>query len=107
MIDLPLDRLIGDRRGATGEGLQGLCRHGAQNPAAKSSPAEVMRSLSNDHPTESQLLDFAKSTSKNIRKFVVSNKIIPIRSEVRPTILETPPYARSGTFASMDTPGSV
>ena len=38
-------------------------------------------------------------------QFIKDNKIITIPSEVRPTITETPPYARSGTFASMDTPG--
>ena len=30
----------------------------------------------------------------------------PIPSEVRPTVTETPPYARDGSFASMDTPGA-
>src|SRR3981189_2143835 len=34
------------------------------------------------------------------------HKIVTIPSEVRPTVMETPPYARSGSFASMDTPGA-
>jgi uncharacterized protein (DUF885 family) len=65
-----------------------------------------MGSLADQHPTEAQLVDFAKSTLENVRKFVVDKKVIRIPSEVRPTVLETPPYARSGTFAAMDTPGA-
>ena len=52
------------------------------------------------------MLEYAKATVEDIRKFVVDKKIIAIPSDVRPTILETPPYARSGTFAAMDTPGA-
>ena len=39
-------------------------------------------------------------------QFLIDKKIVTIPSEVRPTILETPPYARNGGFASMDTPGA-
>jgi uncharacterized protein (DUF885 family) len=62
--------------------------------------------LWSEHPSEAQLLDFAKATLENIRQFVITKNIVGIPSEVRPAILETPPYARSGTFASMDTPGA-
>ena len=68
-------------------------------------PAEVMESLSNDHPTESSLIPDAKKTVEGIIDFIRERKIVSIPSEVRPTITETPPYARSGAFASMDTPG--
>jgi uncharacterized protein (DUF885 family) len=105
MIDLPLDRLTAIGEAQLDKDYKDFVAT-ARKIQPRSSPAEVMRSLSNEHPTESQLLDFAKSTLENIRQFVVSKKIIPIPSEVRPTILETPPYARSGTFASMDTPGA-
>jgi uncharacterized protein (DUF885 family) len=105
MIDLPLDRLTAIGQAQLDKDYKDFVAT-ARKIQPRSSPAEVMRSLSNEHPTESQLLDFAKSTLENIRQFVVSKKIIPIPSEVRPTILETPPYARSGTFASMDTPGA-
>jgi len=37
---------------------------------------------------------------------VAEKGIVTIPSEVRPRIEETPPYARSGSFASMDTPGA-
>ena len=64
-----------------------------------------MKSISNDHPTEASLIPDAKKTIEGIIQFIKDKKIVTIPSEVRPTIMETPPYARSGAFASMDTPG--
>ena len=61
--------------------------------------------LERHYPTESGLMDFARSTLESTRKFVVEKNIIPIPSEQLPKVEPTPPYARSGTFASMDTPG--
>jgi uncharacterized protein (DUF885 family) len=105
MIDLPLDRLQAIGEAQLNKDYKDFVAT-ARRIQPKASPAEVMRSLSNQHPTEDQLLNFAKSTLESIRQFVVSKKIVTIPSEVRPTVLETPPYARSGTFASMDTPGA-
>jgi uncharacterized protein (DUF885 family) len=39
------------------------------------------------------------------RQFVVEKDLVTIPSEVRVRVEETPPYARVGSFASMDTPG--
>jgi uncharacterized protein (DUF885 family) len=64
-----------------------------------------MKSLSDDHPTEVSLIPDAKKTVEGIIQFIRDKKIVTIPSDVRPNIAETPPYARSGTFASMDTPG--
>jgi uncharacterized protein (DUF885 family) len=105
MIDLPLDKLL-----AIGEAQLARDHKDFVATARKiqsgASPGSVMRLLSNEHPTEAQLLGFARATVESIRKFVIDKKIISIPSDVRPAILETPPYARSGTFASMDTPGA-
>jgi len=65
-----------------------------------------MKGLSADHPTEADLIPSARRTIETTRRFLVDKKIITIPSEVRPTVLETPPFARNGTFASMDTPGA-
>ncbi|MEO8028858.1 MAG: DUF885 domain-containing protein, partial [Bryobacteraceae bacterium] len=40
------------------------------------------------------------------RQFVLDHKIISLPSDKLPMVEETPPYARSGSFASMDTPGA-
>ena len=68
-------------------------------------PAQVMESLSSDHPTADDLIPSVRRSVDAARKYLVDKGIITIPSEVRPKIEETPPYARSGSFASMDTPG--
>ncbi len=69
-------------------------------------PAEVMKSLSNEHPAAEDLIPSAKRTVEAARQFLVDKGLVTIPSEVRPTIMETPPFARFGSFASMDTPGA-
>jgi len=39
------------------------------------------------------------------RQFIVEKQIVAVPSQVRVQVAPTPPYARSGSFASMDTPG--
>jgi uncharacterized protein (DUF885 family) len=68
-------------------------------------PAEVMASLEDDHPTAEDLIPAVRRSVEDARRFVVEKGIVTIPSEVPPRIEETPPYARSGSFASMDTPG--
>jgi uncharacterized protein (DUF885 family) len=105
MVDTPLDKLL-----AIGEANLKKDHDAFVATAAKidsnKSPAEVMLTLSDDHPTEADLIPSTKRTIENIRQFLVDHKIVTIPSEVRPIVTETPPYARNGSFASMDTPGA-
>jgi uncharacterized protein (DUF885 family) len=105
LVDLPLDKLL-----AVGEANlrrdQEAFRAVAAKIDAKKTPAEVMKALADDHPTETDLIPAARRTIEKIRQFLLDKKIVTIPSEVRPTVLETPPYARNGSFASMDTPGA-
>jgi uncharacterized protein (DUF885 family) len=104
-VDIPLDKLleIGE---ANLKRDQEAFRAVARKIDAKKTPAEVAKALSDDHPTEADLIPSARRTIEKIRKFLVDKKIVTIPSEVRPTVAETPPYARNGSFASMDTPGA-
>src|SRR5262249_27253839 len=105
MLDIPLDRLL-----AIGEA--NLARDKAaflataKQIAANKTPAEVLRELSLNHPAPEDLVAATRGTLERIRKFLVDKKIVTIPSEVRPTVLETPPFERTGSFASMDTPGA-
>jgi uncharacterized protein (DUF885 family) len=72
---------------------------------AKASPAQVMQRLSDQHPTAEELIPSVARSVEAARKFLIARGLVTVPSEVRPRIEETPPYARSGTFASMDTPG--
>jgi Bacterial protein of unknown function (DUF885) len=69
-------------------------------------PAEVMKSLSDDHPSAEELIPTIARSVEEARQFVVDKGLVTIPSEVRPKVEETPPFARSGSFASMDTPGA-
>jgi uncharacterized protein (DUF885 family) len=105
LVEIPLDKLL-----AIGEA--NLRRdHDAFVATAKyidphKSPGEVMHALSDEHPTESDLIPSARRTIEKIRQFVVDHHVVTIPSKVRPTVTETPPFARNGSYASMDTPGA-
>ena len=105
MLEIPLDRLL-----AVGEAnLERDHRaflETAQRIAPGKPPMEVMRMVSEEHPTEARLIEDTKRDVEGIRQFLVDRKIVGIPSQVRPMILETPPYARAGGFAMMDTPGA-
>jgi uncharacterized protein (DUF885 family) len=69
------------------------------------SPIEVFKQIQSEHPTSQNLIaDVAKDLDK-IRKYVVSQHLVSIPSEVRAKVKETPQYLRATSFASMDTPG--
>jgi len=105
MVDLPLDKLLAVGQANLDKDYKDFVETAKKiNP--KLSPAGVMKSLENEHPTEADLLPAARRTVEGIRSFLLEHKIVTIPSEVRPTIEETPPYARVGSFASMDTPGA-
>lgn len=68
-------------------------------------PKEVLDEMQKEHPTASNLIPEAGKSIEAIRQFLIDKKIITMPSEVRVKVEETPPYARSTSTASMDTPG--
>jgi len=104
MVDTPLERLLAIGEANLERDYNAFIETAGQIDPSKS-PAQVMKSLSNDHPSEASLIPGAKKTVEGIIQFIKDKSIITIPSEVLPNIMETPAYARSGTFASMDTPG--
>ena len=104
-VDLPLDRLLAIGEANLRKDRQAFIETAHQIDPGKS-PLAVIQSLSVDHPSADNLVSVARQTLEGIRGFVVEHHIIDIPSEVRPIVKETPPYARAGTFASMDTPGA-
>ncbi|HUL02897.1 MAG TPA: DUF885 domain-containing protein [Gemmatimonadales bacterium] len=105
MVDIPLDRLL-----ALGEANLAKDRAAFLETAALvapgKTPAQAMATLEADHPTKATLLEATRATLEGTRQFLIDHQIVDIPSEVRPIVAETPPYARVGTFASMDTPGA-
>jgi uncharacterized protein (DUF885 family) len=104
MVTMPLAELLAIGEAQLEKDHQAFLETAKQIDPDKS-PAEVMQSLSDEHPTAEDLIPSVRRTVEEARQFLVDHDIVTIPSEVRVTVAETPPYARSGSFASMDTPG--
>jgi uncharacterized protein DUF885 len=104
MVDTSLERLLAIGEANLEKDYNAFIETARQINASKP-PMAVMKSLSDDHPSEGSLIPDAKQTIEGIVEFIKAHDIVTIPSDVRPHIEETPPYARSGSFASMDTPG--
>ena len=105
LIDIPLDRLLAIGEANLEKDRQAFLATAARIAPGKP-PAEVMRLISADHPSEMELVEAARRQLESIRQFLVERRIAAIPSEVRPIVALTPPYARAGAFAMMDTPGA-
>ncbi len=66
---------------------------------------EVFKQIQREHPTAENLLSSIGNDLEDIRKFVISHKLVTIPSDVRARVKDTPQYRRATSFASMDTPG--
>jgi uncharacterized protein (DUF885 family) len=103
-VALPLDRLLqiaeADRQ-KNEEAFQAAAQ--LVDPAK---PADaVLASLQRDHPPAAKLLQATQDTLDSIRQFIVDRRIISIPPSEPARVKETPPFMRSTTSASMDTPG--
>ena len=103
-VDLPLDRLLqiaeADRQ-KNEDAFQATLKQ-----VDPSKPADrVMASLQLDHPPAGKLLQTTQDTLDSIRQFIVDHHIITIPPSDPAHVKETPPFMRSTTSASMDTPG--
>jgi uncharacterized protein (DUF885 family) len=78
----------------------------AERIDSNKSAVEVFEQMQSEHPTPESLLGDIGKDLEQIRKFVVTRKLVTIPSEVRARVKETPQYRRATSFASMDTPGA-
>jgi uncharacterized protein (DUF885 family) len=104
MVDLPLDRLlaIAERdRQANELAFEDTAKQiDAGRPASA-----VLASLQTHHPPSAALLKTTQDTLDSLRQFIVSHQVITIPPSEVARVKETPPFMRSTTSASMDTPG--
>ena len=104
MIDMaPADLLaIADKDRAKNEAaFQATAKQIDPNKTAEA----VLASLQADHPPADKLLQATQDTLDSIRQFIVDKKIVTIPPSDPARVKETPPFMRSTTSASMDTPG--
>ena len=104
LVELPLPALLARGEAQLAKDYAAFVATAKQIDPNKT-PLEVMRGLSDDHPTAEGLLPSVRRSIDESRRYLIEKRIVTIPSDVRPTIDETPPYARSGSFASMSTPG--
>jgi uncharacterized protein (DUF885 family) len=104
MIDIPLDRLLAiaeaDRR-KNETAFQAVAKQIDPNKSADA----VLASLQADHPAPNKLLAATQATLDSLRQFIVAHHIITMPPAPPARVMETPPFERSTTSASMDTPG--
>jgi uncharacterized protein DUF885 len=104
MVETPLPALL-----ATGEARLALDRAAFVDTAKKIAPderpADVMLSLTAEHPAAAELIPSVARGLEATRAFATARGLVTFPSEQRPRVQETPPYARAAVFASMDTPG--
>jgi uncharacterized protein (DUF885 family) len=105
MVDIPLARLLQIGEANLAKDAEQFVAV-AKTINATQTPAEVMTHLSDEHPTAASLISDAKGTLAAAREFLISHHIVTLPTELPLSVEETPPYARNGTFASMDTPGA-
>jgi uncharacterized protein (DUF885 family) len=104
MIEVPLDELskiAETNRQANEAEFQATAR---QIDATKT-PDAVLASMEREHPKASELLKTSQAALDAIRKFIVQNGILTIPPSDPARVKETPPFMRSTSSASMDTPG--
>jgi uncharacterized protein (DUF885 family) len=67
-------------------------------------PAEVFKTIQDEHPTADSLLSATRNQCEAIRQFLIDKQIVTVPSEVRATITKTPEFM-VGATAAMNTPG--
>ncbi len=105
MVETPIAQLIieGERElRRTQEEMRVLAEEVAPGKGIQA----ALRALGREHPSASGLVGDTRSELDRIRAFVRTNNILAPSGKENLTVEETPEYARSVSFASMDSPGA-
>ena len=104
MVDLPLETLI-----VKGEEELARLEERAKEVASQIHPggsvAAVLREMKKDHPAAGEIVGSTAAGLEEIRRFCAEQGIVLFPGEEKPIVRETPPFRRSLSFASMDSPG--
>lgn len=104
MVDTPLDRLLQVGFDDLHKNQAELKRIAKQIDPQKSTH-QVMAELGKMHPQSDRLMDTFRGTFDGLITFIQEKNLITIPPGPKPILMETPPFARATTTASMDTPG--
>jgi hypothetical protein len=104
MITTPL----GDLLAIAGEDLKRNQRAFAETAAKidpSKPPTEVLADVEKGYPPASELLAVTQHNLDSLAQFVRDEEIVDVPPAPRVKVIETPPFMRATTTASMDTPG--
>ncbi|HEY0098588.1 MAG TPA: DUF885 family protein, partial [Pyrinomonadaceae bacterium] len=105
MVETPLARLINEGERELRR-TQNEMREVAEEIARGRDVLSVIRSLGREHPSGDGLVGETRAELDRIRAFVRTQNILTPPARENLQVAETPAYARSTSFASMDTPGA-
>jgi uncharacterized protein (DUF885 family) len=78
----------------------------AADQIAPGKPArQVLAQISLDHPAADKLLSVTQAQLDRLRQFITDHHLVTIPTAPPAQVIETPPFMRATTTASMDTPG--
>lgn len=104
MIDMPLDQLLAIGEADLRRNQAAFKAMAAKIDATKSAET-VFGDLSREHPTPDKLLSVTQGMLNEINQFLIDKQIITVPTSPLAKVVETPPFLRATTSASMDTPG--
>jgi uncharacterized protein (DUF885 family) len=104
MIDLSLDQLLVIAEADRSKNEAAF--EAAASAIDPNRPADaVLAEVQARHPPPDRLLQTTQQTLDGLRQFIVDHQIITIPASEPARVEQTPPFMRSTTTASMDTPG--
>jgi uncharacterized protein (DUF885 family) len=104
MVDVPLPRLLEIGYAQLHKDQRAFAET-ARRIDPNKTPEQVLKELEKDHPAADKLLSSAQAQLEGLRQFLIDKKIVTVPAGGQAKVVETPPFSRATTFASMDTPG--
>jgi uncharacterized protein (DUF885 family) len=104
MVDVPLSRLLKIGYAQLRKDQRAFAET-ARRIDPNRTPEQALKEVEKDHPTASALLSSAQQQLDGMRQFLIDKKIVTVPGGAQARVVETPPFARATTMASMDTPG--
>jgi uncharacterized protein (DUF885 family) len=104
MVDVPLPRLLKIGYAQLRKDQRAFVE-AARRIDPNKAPEQVLKELEKDHPSAQELIPAAQNQLDGLRQFLIDKKIVTVPGGAQAKVVETPPFQRAVTFASMDTPG--
>jgi uncharacterized protein (DUF885 family) len=104
MITTPLAELLSIAEADLARNQQAFTDTARQIDPTKS-PVAVLDDLKRDHPPAAELLDVTQRGLDSLAQFIRDHQIADIPDAAPARVIETPPFLRATTSATMDIPG--